>query len=59
MNAEERTDVYKNYLTSALRSGAQEKVFLGYLFLLSDEMRHQDYVSANALLIKADRIANI
>ncbi len=59
LNAEERTDVYKNYLTSALRSGAQEKVFLGYLFLLSDEMRHQDYVSANALLIKADSIANL
>lgn len=57
VSPEEKLKIYKNFLDSALETGDQRNVFFGYLFMLSDKMRNQDYVSANVFLIKADSVA--
>ena len=59
ISQEEKIKIYENFLDNALKTANQKNTFFGYLFLLSDKMRNQDYVSANVFLIKADSIAPV
>ena len=54
---EERLEIHQKYLNTALASRNQDKIFLGYTFLISDYMRGQDYVRASEILILADSVA--
>ncbi|MFZ1702814.1 MAG: tetratricopeptide repeat protein [Saprospiraceae bacterium] len=56
---EDKIRIHQNFLSNAIKEQDQKRIFMGYVFLLSDQMRNQNYVEAQKYLIKADSLADI